>query len=736
MGAPPHELLFPADLTACYRPVRRLGAGGMGEVWQVEDLGLARPVALKLARPELSERTAARFLREAAGLAQIKHENVVTVFAHGTCSRGPYLVMEFLEGTRLSLQPRGPGVVPPLLEAARGLQELHDQGLVHRDVKPTNIMVTRDGRAVLIDFGLVLDADLTRLTMTDAVAGTVGFMAPELLAMEEASAASDWFAWGLCLYWGHEHRLPFEQRDLLAASVGGALPPVHLHEIEAESPTARTVLACLAADPARRPRDLGEIERLLAGRSPRPSRTPRPPRQPPRGGRARPRRHRIHPAAAGLVVGLGVALLLPLAPGTAPRDADPGPRPVRESSLGPAPDLAARLAGELEGRGPHLRRVLEDPIEWRHAIPHMEALGELYAWIASGGDATQLSPEQVEGLARVDQRYRDLGYPPLASPYLRVRPVPGGVPVPAFLRAGRDASHLDGWLGAAAQEFTAARDFWVARESEAGAALSGEEAPAVPAEVRHALMGNLEATLRELLRTRNVRSKLTLRFTVRRNRAPLARWLLPGAERFQAGLFAVGRAMAHEPSRRDAALSMAQGACNELEGLLCSHLLGLDPRWILGGLAPEPRSQYLAGFLAERMRTTLSAGLSVLGDEQLPVIERHLELALRLSDEPADADVFSNAWGELTACLGRRRRDVEALARAYREHLPRARRLGEARLVRFHEMVLNRLLREDLGLPGAETLLAELADERAHLPPGAATRLATLYPEWSQARKP
>lgn len=204
-----------------YELLEELGAGAMGVVYRARDPGLRRDVAVKLMRPELfaasgGDPLRARFRREAKLLARLSHGNVVPVYDSGESAQGLYIAMEYVAGRSLTdwlqeRRPTGAEIVNVFLQVGRGLAAAHEAGLVHRDVKPDNLLVGDDGRARIADFGLAVQTvappqagttrvDLTRLTQTGALLGTPAYMAPEQLTGRQADARADQYAFCASLF--------------------------------------------------------------------------------------------------------------------------------------------------------------------------------------------------------------------------------------------------------------------------------------------------------------------------------------------------------------------------------------------------------------------------------------------------------------------------------------------------------------------------------------------------------
>ncbi|HEY3686800.1 MAG TPA: serine/threonine-protein kinase [Streptosporangiaceae bacterium] len=249
-------------LVARYRLGRLLGAGGMGTVWRAYDELLGRDVAIK--RIELADDTpaderamlCARAAREARAAAMLDHPGIVTVHDVVEPDGRPWIIMELVEGRSLDDAVAAEGPFPPRRVAAIGallldaLAAAHTKGLLHRDVKPANVLLADDGRVVLTDFGIAaLDGD-PALTRAGALLGSPGFIAPERLRDDPSGPASDLWSVGATLYAAVEGRAPYDAATPLAALgavlTGDAPPPVRA------GPLAPVLLRMLDRDPAAR----------------------------------------------------------------------------------------------------------------------------------------------------------------------------------------------------------------------------------------------------------------------------------------------------------------------------------------------------------------------------------------------------------------------------------------------------------------------------------------------------
>ncbi|MGW6392327.1 protein kinase domain-containing protein [Streptomyces sp. NPDC055103] len=248
-----------------------IGRGGMGEVWQATDEVLGRSVAVKLMLGHGSDPSASdRFRLEAQTAARLSHPHVVGVFDFGTWDGKLYLVMELVEGDSLAGSPSDPLVLPAervavvAAHAAAGLAAAHRQGVVHRDIKPGNLLVDADGTVKLADFGIArfVDDPSGALTTTGQIVGTGLYLAPERALGQSASSASDVYSLGCVLYQLLTGRPPFRADTATAllyqhidtapmppGRLGVALPPVfetYLLSLLAKQPEQRPSAQAIA----------------------------------------------------------------------------------------------------------------------------------------------------------------------------------------------------------------------------------------------------------------------------------------------------------------------------------------------------------------------------------------------------------------------------------------------------------------------------------------------------------
>jgi len=248
-----------------YRLTQRIAAGGMGEVWRGEDLMLHRPIAVKTILPALmaDREFLQRFRTEARMMAALRHPGIVQVYDYGENAqvggnRTDYLVMEFIEGISLAKRIEQAGRLSPgetmtiVAQVADALQVAHEAGIVHRDVKPANLLVRRNGAIVLVDFGVARSAAGAGLTGTNVVLGSVNYMAPEQAEAKKIGPQTDVYALGAVAYCCLTGRPPYvgdNPLQVMSQLVYGDLPAL---PADVPPPVAALVLRALAKEPSQR----------------------------------------------------------------------------------------------------------------------------------------------------------------------------------------------------------------------------------------------------------------------------------------------------------------------------------------------------------------------------------------------------------------------------------------------------------------------------------------------------
>ena len=356
--SPAEQRLIDA-LAGRYRIERELGGGGMSRVWVATETALDRQVVIKVIAAELTEGLSAeRFTRELRLAARLQHANVVPVLSAGDAGGLPYYTMPFVSGESLRVRmaggtPLGVGeCVAILRDVARALAYAHSEGIVHRDIKPDNVLLSH-GAAMVTDFGIAkaLTASRTQdgasatLTQAGGAIGTPAYMAPEQAVGETVDSRTDLYAWGVMAYEMLSGGHPFGQHTtpqrLIAAHLTEPPAPLAGKNLAVPPALAALVMRCLEKDPARRPASAVEVLAALEAAA-----TPVPSHQSPstRGPRRR---------MTGLLVVVGLAIVAVTAWMLRPRGAGTAPSREADQSLAVLPlvNLSGDKADDYFGIG-------------------------------------------------------------------------------------------------------------------------------------------------------------------------------------------------------------------------------------------------------------------------------------------------------------------------------------------------------------------------------------------------
>jgi eukaryotic-like serine/threonine-protein kinase len=371
-----------------YRLVRPLGSGGMADVFLAHDSILDRDVALKVmsTRYASDEEFVERFKREAQSAAALSHPNIVSIFDRGASEDGTYYIaMEYLSGGTLkdrilkrgAFQPRTAAAVA--LQIAEALRAAHERGVIHRDIKPHNILITDTGDVKVTDFGIARAASSSTMTRTGSILGTAHYISPEQAMGEHVGPASDLYSLGVVLYEMLTGELPYDADTPL----GIAMKHVNGHlrqpkEVDPQIPAGINAVTCrlLAKDPEERYASdaelIEDLERVAAGLEPASATTelmltrPMPvtsptrvgPPPPPVGGRRNGKRRRTLPLILAL---LAIPILAALAWAGYPLLQNLQEEPVQQISV---PDLVGKTLEEAEKEvGDDFKIEVRDEVE-------------------------------------------------------------------------------------------------------------------------------------------------------------------------------------------------------------------------------------------------------------------------------------------------------------------------------------------------------------------------------------
>jgi len=250
-----------------YRLESFIASGGMGDVWKARDDVLGRIVAVKIMRPDASNEPvfAQRFHEEALLTAGLSHHNIATLFDYGTHDDIAYLVMEYVEGVPLSTAVRERGAFEPAAvrsivgQMAMALHAAHEAGVVHRDVKPANVLLTDQGVVKLTDFGIARAASSTGLTKTGEMLGTPHYLSPEQALGRSATPASDLYSLGVVAHELLTGRRPFDLDTPVATALAHINEPMPTLPAAVPTDLLEVVSRCLAKEPGDRPASAREI---------------------------------------------------------------------------------------------------------------------------------------------------------------------------------------------------------------------------------------------------------------------------------------------------------------------------------------------------------------------------------------------------------------------------------------------------------------------------------------------
>jgi len=361
-----------------YRLVRRIAIGGMGEVWVAADGALGREVAVKVLRAEYAgnEDFLERLRTEARNSAALSHPNIAQMYDYGEENGSGYLVMELVVGEPMAdLLEREP-VLPPtkllpiLSQTALALNAAHLSGVVHRDVKPGNILIDRSGTVKITDFGVSLAANQVPMTATGMVMGTAQYLSPEQAVGQAATGASDIYALGIVAYESIAGNRPFTGStpvDIAVAHVNEPVPPL---PTSVDPELSELVMVMLAKDPLARPHPADALARVFDGIGERLSADPwsgrvTAPASPRRARRARASAEEDTAQRAENLAPVITPLVIP----AAVRDPDPvdpavpwrAPSPAPERPEAPDADDAGRHTDRAAAPGPAL--------PWERPVP-------------------------------------------------------------------------------------------------------------------------------------------------------------------------------------------------------------------------------------------------------------------------------------------------------------------------------------------------------------------------------
>jgi serine/threonine-protein kinase len=344
----------------------------MGEVWQATDLVIGRQVAIKILKDEYlgDPGFLERFRAEARHAALVNHEGIANVFDYGEEEGSAYLVMELVPGEALSTILEREHVLPTdkvldiVAQTAAALQAAHAAGLVHRDIKPGNLLITPDGRVKITDFGIARIADQVPLTATGQVMGTVQYLSPEQASGHPASPTTDIYSLGIVAYEALAGRRPFtgESQVAIAMAQINETPPDL--PVTVSEPVRNLVYSCIAKNPADRPQTAAHLSRAANAL----------------------RRGDVRGAAAAVPAILGAAAGATAATAILPQQAGPGTAATTVLPAGAAGIATTETVEEEETEPEKKRSPWTWPLIVLIVLLALVLIGTLIALALGGGD--------------------------------------------------------------------------------------------------------------------------------------------------------------------------------------------------------------------------------------------------------------------------------------------------------------------------------------------------------------